>query len=52
MKGASNPAKEGLAMAVAMAAQLKSVPGVRGIHILCGGCEELAGQIIQAAGLA
>jgi 5,10-methylenetetrahydrofolate reductase len=52
MKGASDPAKEGLAMAVAAAAQLKTVPGVRGIHILCGGCEGLAGQIIQAAGLA
>jgi methylenetetrahydrofolate reductase (NADPH) len=52
MKGASDPGREGLAMAVAVAAQLKAVPGVRGIHILCGGCEELAGQIIQAAGLA
>ena len=27
-------------------------PGVRGIHILSGGCEALAGQVIQAAGLA
>jgi methylenetetrahydrofolate reductase (NADPH) len=52
MKGAADPAKEGLAIAVAVAAQLKTVPGVRGIHILCGGCEELAGQVIQAAGLA
>ena len=52
MADAADPGKEGLAMAVAMAAQLKSLPGVRGIHILCGGCEELAGQVIQAAGLA
>lgn len=52
MKGASDPGKEGLAIAVAVAAQLKTAPGVRGIHILCGGCEELAGQVIQAAGLA
>jgi methylenetetrahydrofolate reductase (NADPH) len=52
MKGASDQGKEGLAMAVAVAAQLKTVPGVRGIHILCGGCEELAAQVIQGAGLA
>jgi 5,10-methylenetetrahydrofolate reductase len=52
MAGASDPAKEGLAMAAGTAAQLKALPGVRGIHILCGGCEELAGQVIQAAGLA
>ena len=52
MSGASDPGKEGLAMAVAMAAQLKAMQGVRGIHILCGGCEELAVQVIQAAGLA
>jgi 5,10-methylenetetrahydrofolate reductase len=52
MAGAPDPAKEGLAMAAATAAQLKTVPGVRGIHILCGGCEELAGQVIEAAGLA
>ena len=49
---ASDAAKEGLAMAAGIAAQLKTVPGVRGIHILCGGCEELAGQVIEAAGLA
>jgi methylenetetrahydrofolate reductase (NADPH) len=52
MAGVSDPAKEGLEMAAATAAQLKKLPGVRGIHILCGGCEELAGQVISAAGLA
>ena len=35
-----------------MAAQLKSVPGVRGIHIFSGGCEALAAGVIQQAGLA
>jgi methylenetetrahydrofolate reductase (NADPH) len=49
---ASDAAKEGLAMAAEMAAQLKTVPGVRGIHILSGGCEALAGGVIEAAGLA
>jgi len=48
---ASDAAKEGLAMAAEIAAQLKTVPGVRGIHILSGGCEEVTGGVIQAAGL-
>jgi methylenetetrahydrofolate reductase (NADPH) len=49
---ASDPAKEGASIAAEMAARLKSVPGVRGIHILCGGCESAAATIIQQAGLA
>jgi methylenetetrahydrofolate reductase (NADH) len=49
---ASDAAAEGLALAARMASQLKTVPGVRGIHILSGGCEALAGELIQAAGLA
>ncbi len=35
-----------------MAAQLKSVPGVRGIHVFSGGRESLAAGVIQQAGLA
>jgi hypothetical protein len=38
--------------AAKLAAQLKTVPGVRGIHILSGGCEAQAAGVIQAAGLA
>jgi 5,10-methylenetetrahydrofolate reductase len=49
--GAADPAKEGVALAASVASQIKSMPGVRGIHILCGGCEELADQVVQAAGL-
>ncbi len=49
---ASDAAKEGLAMAAALAAQIKAIPGVRGIHILCGGFEALAGEVISAAQLA
>ncbi len=49
---APDAAKEGLAIAVEMAGKLKSVPGVRGIHILSGGCESLAGKVIEEAGLA
>jgi methylenetetrahydrofolate reductase (NADPH) len=36
----------------AMAAQLKAVPGVRGIHIFSGGCESQAAAVIGEAGLA
>lgn len=49
---AADPAKEGVAIAAAMAAQLKSVQGVRGIHVLCGGTEALAGEVLAGAGLA
>jgi methylenetetrahydrofolate reductase (NADPH) len=52
LTNASDAAQEGLAMAAGMASQLKTVPGVRGIHILSGGCEALAGEVIKAAGLA
>jgi hypothetical protein len=47
-----DPAKEGVAVAAATAAELKAIPGVRGIHILSGGCEALAATVIQEAGLA
>jgi methylenetetrahydrofolate reductase (NADPH) len=49
---ASDPAKEGIAICVEKAQALKAVAGVRGIHILCGGFEEAAQQIIRDAGLA
>ena len=49
---AADAAKEGVAIAAATAAQLKAIPGVRGIHILSGGCESLAATVIQEAGLA
>jgi methylenetetrahydrofolate reductase (NADPH) len=48
----ADPAQEGVAMAAAAAGQLKSIAGVRGIHILSGGCEALASAVIQKAGLA
>ncbi len=49
---ASNPLEEGVAMAAEAAAQLKAVPGVRGIHILSGGHESLAAKVIEQAALA
>ena len=36
-------------MAAEMAKEFKELPGVRGIHILCGGCESLASQVIKQA---
>jgi len=52
LSGASDPAEEGIAIAVEMAGQLKAIPGIRGIHVLCGGCESAAATVIQKAGLA
>jgi methylenetetrahydrofolate reductase (NADPH) len=52
LSGASDPAKEGMAIAVEMAGRLKTIPGVRGIHILSGGCEGAAATLIGEAGLA
>jgi methylenetetrahydrofolate reductase (NADPH) len=46
---AADPAGEGVAIAAEMAGRLKNMPGVRGIHVLCGGCESLAGEVIKRA---
>jgi methylenetetrahydrofolate reductase (NADPH) len=48
---ATDPAREGLALAVEIAKEVKNIPGVRGIHILCGGCEALAKKVIKQAKL-
>ena len=52
VSGASDPVKEGIAIAVEMAGQLKAIPGIRGIHILSGGRPASAATIIEEAGLA
>jgi methylenetetrahydrofolate reductase (NADPH) len=36
---------------VDLARQLRSVPGVRGLHLLSGGCEQTLTHVIQAIGL-
>ena len=51
MSNASNAVQEGVAIASEMAIRLKNMPGVRGIHILCGGCESLAADVVRQAGL-
>lgn len=48
---AADPAKEGIAICIENAKAIKASfgkSGVRGVHILCGGCEEAAQQVIQA----
>jgi methylenetetrahydrofolate reductase (NADPH) len=49
---APDPAKAGITLAAQVAATLKTVPGVRGIHILSGGCESSAALVLKEAGLA
>jgi hypothetical protein len=34
-----------------MARRLKDMPGIRGIHILSGGCEALTSDVIRQADL-
>ena len=51
MAKATDPAREGIAIAAEMARQVKAIPGVRGVHILSGGCESSAAAVIEQAGL-
>jgi methylenetetrahydrofolate reductase (NADPH) len=52
LKGANAPAQAGIAIACEIAGKLKSIAGVRGIHILSDGCETLVAKIIEEARLA
>jgi methylenetetrahydrofolate reductase (NADPH) len=49
---ASDPAGEGIAIAAEMARQVKAIAGVRGVHVLSGGCEGSVAAVIEQAGLA
>ncbi len=51
IRNAADAAQEGISIASEAAAQLKEIPGVRGIHILSGGCESLAAEVMKQAGL-
>jgi methylenetetrahydrofolate reductase (NADPH) len=48
---AEDAAREGVAIAAEVATRLKDMPGVRGIHILSGGCESLVAEVIERAEL-
>ena len=52
MGKASDPIKEGIAIAAETARKLKAMAGVRGIHVFAGGCEASVASVIQEAGLA
>jgi methylenetetrahydrofolate reductase (NADPH) len=51
IRKAPDASREGVAIAAEMARRLKELPGVRGIHIRCGGCESLAAAVMDQAGL-
>jgi methylenetetrahydrofolate reductase (NADPH) len=51
IRKAGDAAEEGAAIAAEMAAQLKDIPGVRGVHILSGGCESVAAAVMGRAGI-
>jgi methylenetetrahydrofolate reductase (NADPH) len=51
LSSAANAAQEGVTIASEIAAQLKDMPGVRGLHIFCGGCEALAADVLKQAGI-
>lgn len=48
---AADSAKEGVNIAAERARRLRDIPGIRGIHILSGGCESLASDVIRQADL-
>jgi methylenetetrahydrofolate reductase (NADPH) len=52
LKGASDAAQTGIAIVAELAAKVKAIAGVRGIHILSDGCEQSVAKIIQEARLA
>ena len=47
----SNPEDEGVVIAAEIAAKLKDMPGVRGIHIISSGFEPMAAAVIERAGI-
>lgn len=52
LKGASDTAEAGIAIVSEIAGKVKTIAGVRGIHILSDGCEQSVAKIIQEARLA
>jgi methylenetetrahydrofolate reductase (NADPH) len=48
---APDAAREGVMIASEIARGLKTLPGIRGIHIFNRGCESLTAEIMKQAGL-
>ena len=51
LRESPDPALEGIRVCADIAAQVKDIEGVRGIHIRCGGLDGAAADVIQQAGL-
>jgi len=51
LRESTDPALEGVRVCADIAAQVKDIEGVRGIHILSSGSDGAAGDVIQQAGL-
>ncbi|NLV29818.1 MAG: methylenetetrahydrofolate reductase [Acidobacteria bacterium] len=47
----ADPVREGILIAAEVAKKLKELPGIRGIHILSGGAESRAAEVMRQAGL-
>jgi methylenetetrahydrofolate reductase (NADPH) len=52
LKGDGDVETAGIAIVADIAAKLKAIPGVRGIHILSDGCEAMVAKIVEEARLA
>ncbi len=51
LRESSDPAREGVRVCADIAVQVKAIEGVRGIHILAGGSDDVLADVIQQAGL-
>jgi methylenetetrahydrofolate reductase (NADPH) len=52
LRNSGDAAAAGIAVVAEVVARVKAIPGVRGIHIISEGCEQLVPRIIQEARLA
>jgi methylenetetrahydrofolate reductase (NADH) len=51
LRKADDSVQEGIAIAAEIASKLKDIDGVRGIHVMSGGSETAAAQVIRQAGI-
>ncbi|MEE8419858.1 MAG: methylenetetrahydrofolate reductase [Dehalococcoidales bacterium] len=51
MEQAENPKEEGVKLILDIIDRLKEIPGVRGIHIMAVGWEDIVGEMVEKAGL-
>jgi len=49
LRGSSDAAREGIRICADIAVQLKGLKGVRGIHILAGGSDDVVANVVQQA---